>query len=116
MFAVSAATHKGFEELLNCVAQTLEDLPESQPYEEEEETADFICSGGFEVSREGNVFVVSGFAAEQLIESVNFEDRESLNWFHRTMRKSGIIDELRRQGAQEGSVVRMADMEFDFIE
>ena len=116
VFAVSAATHKGFEELLNCVAQTLEDLPESQPYEEEEETADFICSGGFEVSREGNVFVVSGFAAEQLIESVNFEDRESLNWFHRTMRKSGIIDELRRQGAQEGSVVRMADMEFDFIE
>ena len=46
----------------------------------------------------------------------NFNDEESLNWFHRTMRRAGIIDALRRMGANEGSTVRMENMEFDFVE
>ena len=49
-------------------------------------------------------------------ESVNFDDHESLNWFHRTLRKMGVIDSLREKGAGEGSTVRIAGMEFDFIE
>ena len=60
--------------------------------------------------------MVSGPAITQLVESVNFDDEESLSWFHRTMRKAGIIDALRKAGAQEGSTVRMDDMEFDFVE
>ena len=53
---------------------------------------------------------------ERLIASVNFDDHESLNWFHRTLRKMGVIDALREKGAGEGSTVRIAGMEFDFIE
>jgi Obg family GTPase CgtA-like protein len=53
---------------------------------------------------------------EHLINSVNFDDDESLNWFHRTLRRKGIIDELRRQGATEGSTVRIDEMEFDFVD
>ena len=71
---------------------------------------------GFEIVKEGPVFVVTGAAADQLINSVNFDDEESLNWFHRTLRRAGIIDALREAGAQEGSTVRMDDMEFDFVE
>ena len=51
-----------------------------------------------------------------LVDSVNFEDDESLNWFHRTLRKQGVIDALREAGAGEGSTVQIGDMEFDFIE
>ena len=72
--------------------------------------------GGFNISKDGPVFVVSGSAIVQLLDSVNFDDEESLNWFHRTLRKAGIIDALRNAGAQEGSTVRMDDMEFDFVE
>ena len=32
---------------------------------------------------------------ERLIDSVNFDDQESLNWFHRTLRRLGVIDRLR---------------------
>ena len=71
---------------------------------------------GFEVSRDGKAFVVTGSAIQQLIDSVNFDDEESMNWFHRTLRRAGIMDALRQAGAQEGSTVRMADMEFDFVE
>ena len=53
---------------------------------------------------------------QRLIDSVNFEDEESMNWFHRQLRDRGIIDELRKKGAKEGSPVQLGDMEFDFIE
>ena len=65
---------------------------------------------------DGSVFVVNGSAVNQLLDSVNFSDEESLNWFHRTLRRAGIIDALRDAGAKEGSTVRIDDMEFDFIE
>ena len=65
---------------------------------------------------EEGVFVVSGPGMERLIDSVNFEDQESLNWFHRTLRRLGVIDALRDAGAGEGSAVRIGEMEFDFIE
>ena len=67
-------------------------------------------------SRDDGVFIVSGPGMDRLIDSVNFEDQESLNWFHRTLRRLGVIDALRSAGAQEGSAVRIADMEFDFVE
>ncbi len=62
------------------------------------------------------IFVVSGTGMNRLIDSVNFDDQESLNWFHRTLRRLGVIDALRQAGAREGSVVRIAEMEFDFVE
>ena len=53
---------------------------------------------------------------QRLIDSVNFDDEESMSWFHRTLRKWGVIDALRKAGAQEGDTVRIIDMEFDFVE
>ena len=70
----------------------------------------------FGVVKDGNVYEVGGPAMQRLIDSVNFDDEESLNWFHRTLRRWGVIDALRKAGAGEGSVVRIGDMEFDFVE
>ena len=53
---------------------------------------------------------------EHLLASVNFEDNESLNWFHRTLRRLGVIDALREQGAAEGATVVIGEMEFDFVD
>ena len=70
----------------------------------------------FEVTEEKGIYIVSGPGMDRLIQSVNFEDQESLNWFHRTLRRLGVIDALKEAGAKEGSTVQIADMEFDFIE
>ena len=116
IFPVSAAANRGFAELMNCVADTLAALPPMAPFAEEELMPEMMEKGGYEITREGAVFVVSGSAVSQLLDSVNFQDEESMNWFHRTLRRAGIIDALRRAGAQEGSTVRIEDMEFDFVE
>ena len=116
VFPISAAARQGFDDLMNCVAKTLAALPPMEPFTEEEMIPEMLESTGFEITRDGKVFVVSGSAVTHLIDSVNFDDEESMNWFHRTLRRSGIIDALRNAGAQEGSTVRMDDMEFDFVE
>jgi len=116
VFAVSAATHQGFEELLDETARQLEALPPVLHYHEEEIPEEKTDPDAFEVTEENGIFIVSGPGMDRLIESVNFEDQESLNWFHRTLRRIGVIDALKEAGAKEGSTVQIADMEFDFIE
>ena len=116
VFAVSAATHEGFDALLDETARMLETLPPIPHYEEEEEELPPADPDAFEIVMDGPVFEVTGPGMERLIDSVNFDDTESLNWFHRTLRRLGVIDALREKGAGEGSTVRIADMEFDFVE
>ncbi len=116
VFPVSAATHSGFDELLDETAKILEELPPILHYQEEEIPEEKVDTEGFEINREQGIFFVTGAGMDRLIDSVNFDDQESLNWFHRTLRRLGVIDALREAGAEEGSVVRIAEMEFDFVE
>ena len=118
VFAVSAATHQGFDELLDETARMLETLPPVLHYQEEadEDNESYTQDNTFEIVMDGPVFVVEGPGMERLIDSVNFDDLESMNWFHRMLRKLGVIDALREKGAGEGTTVRIAGMEFDFVE
>ena len=115
VFAISAATSQGLDALLDALTEEITKLPPPVMFTEEEMLPDFLTTG-FQVYVEDHVFVVDGPSAQQLLDSVNFDDEESVNWFHRTMRKSGMIDALRKAGANEGSSVRIGDMEFDFID
>jgi len=114
-FPVSAATQTGFDALLDEIVRMLPELPPPRMFDEQP-LAEEIPHDPFTVTKEHNTYVVEGNAMEHLINSINFSDEESLNWFHRTLRDRGVIDALRDAGAGEGSVVRIGDMEFDFID
>ena len=116
VFAVSAATHQGFDPLLDTALNMLDELPPIVHFEEEVELDEAVKQGTFEIVKDEGVYEVVGTAMERLLDSVNFDDEESLNWFHRTLRRWGVIDALRAAGAQEGDTVRIMDMEFDFVE
>ena len=116
VFAVSAATHQGFDALLDYAADRLEELPPVQHFTEEIDLDEEIKPSTFEVQKDGEVYEVIGTSMERLLDSVNFDDEESMNWFHRTLRRWGVIDALRNAGAKEGDTVRIVDMEFDFVE
>jgi len=117
IFPVSAATNPNFKELLYATIAMLDTCPPAEPFSEEElfELSD-LSTETFEVVREDGVYFVDGPAMEHLIASVNFDNEESLNYFHRTLRRMGVIDALRAQGAQEGDTVVVGEMEFDFVE
>ena len=51
----------------------------------------------------------------KILETVNPEDYESLQYFQRTLQDSGIIQALVNAGVQDGDVVSVYDIEFEFV-
>ncbi len=117
LFKVSAATGEGFTPLLRAVAQKLNELPAPEPIHE---TFDMVYSedpNEFKVNKlSAEIFMVEGNLIDNLLRKVNFEDHTSLDYFQRMLREKGVIAALREKGAKDGCVVRIEDMEFDFVD
>ena len=118
-FPLIAAISYGVEPLLNRISELLSKLPPILRYEPEplpllkpEDGA----SHEVHVTETDGVYIVEGDWLPQFIQSVNFDDYESLQYFQRVLISSGVIDALRAAGVQEGDTVRMYDLEFDFME
>ena len=101
---------------MHAAADLLDALPAPEPFFEEE--FEIASEGeGYQVEKAGDgTYAVSGASIERLIRSVNFANEDSLNYFHRMLRKWGVIDALRQAGAREGDSVVIGDMEFDFVD
>ncbi len=115
IFVVSAATRKGFEPLMRRLAEILREMPPAEAFYEEEPMEE-IEEEPFTIRVENGSYILTGPSIDRLLNSVNFEDETSLNYFHRMLRKWGVIDALRERGAKEGDSVVIEDMEFDFVE
>ncbi len=117
IYPVSAATRQNFSALLYATVELLAKCPPAEPFLEEA-LGDLSDLGGepFTVEVDKGVYFVSGREMERLMDSVNFDNEESLNWFHRSLRRLGVIDALREKGAKEGDSVVIGEMEFDFVE
>ena len=119
LFEISAATGKGVNDLMKAAFSELQKLPPIQIYEPEMDIDEgfFIdtTEKGFEISKDEDVFVVSGSWIEAVGGSVNFSDEESLQYFQRALKNRGVIDALAEAGIQEGDTVRIGDLEFDFV-
>ena len=101
----------------------LRELPPVVVYEpeitEEDLYADIEIKGveGVVISREDDAsFRLSGAWVEALVNRVNIFDRESMMYFERSLSKSGLIDRLREAGCQEGDIVKIDDVEFEFVD
>lgn len=118
VFPISAATGKGVKELMNKTYEELSHLPPIQIFEPEMtlDEEEFVEEGkGFSVRRENEYFIVEGPWIEAVGGSVNFSDRESLQYFQRMLLKQGVIEELVLKGVEEGQIVKIGDLEFEFV-
>lgn len=116
VYFISAATHKGTQELMKIVASKLKDIPIPQFDVVEDEFESVLeKKDTFEVSVQGNVYSVSGDAVLKIIESTNFDDYESLQFFQNALRTKGIIAALVEAGIEEGDTVQLYDIEFEFV-
>ena len=119
---ISAAAKMNLRELTSECARVLEELPPVMTYEPEiiPETEEISDSAGAEsvtIRRADDAsFIVEGEWAEKLVGRVNFDDRESLMYFERSLIRGGIIDRLREAGCEEGDTVSVCGIEFDFVE
>ncbi len=118
-FPIMAAIRYQVDPLLNKISEMLSKLPPVMQYEPEPEALVPVEEMGrreVTVTNHDGVFTVEGEWLPQLINSVNFDDYESLQYFQRVLISTGIIDALRNAGIEEGDTVSIYGLEFDFIE
>lgn len=114
-YEISAATGKGLRELVYAVWQELRTLPPVLRYEPEPAPLEVTDSRAFEVHAENGIFFVDAPWLEQVLGSVNMDDYESLQYFQRVLRESGIIDRLVEMGVQDGDTVSVLDWQFEYV-
>lgn len=120
-FVVSAATTHGTRELIAAAANMLETLPPVLRYEPQPPTLEELSrleeeKHAFTVEKaDEHYFIVKADWLAPILSTVNMEDYESLQYFQRVLRKSGIIDALEKAGVEEKDTVSIFDFEFDYV-
>ena len=118
-FPIMAAIRYDVDPLLKKIQEMLQSLPPVRRFEAEpapQVEVETMENTQVQITRHDNVFMVEGKWLLQLINSVNFDDYESLQYFQRVLIQTGVIDALREAGCEEGDTVSMYDLEFDFVE
>ena len=118
-FPVMAAIAEGTQELINYVAAELQKLPPILKFEAEPKPEPEITVGtkrDFTVREENGVYYVENCDwIDEVMNNVDPDDYESLQYFERVLRQTGIIKALEDAGIQEGDTVNVLDVEFDFV-
>ncbi|MDA8440912.1 MAG: GTPase ObgE [Peptococcaceae bacterium] len=119
IFPISAATGQGVQALMQRVGQLLEYIKVSAPEPVQAEAARLVKvepEQRFSIKVEDGVFVVKSRELERHVAMTNFETEGGINRFQNILRAMGVEAALREAGAKDGSKVRLADLEFDFID
>ena len=91
-------------------------LPPIVRYEAEEPVREEITSKQeFKIHIEDGIYVVEAPWLMHALGYVDLDDYESLQYFQRVLRLSGIIDKLEEMGINEGDTVSILDIEFDYM-
>lgn len=118
-FPIMAAIAEGTKELINTVASELAKLPPILRYEAEEKpVVDYTVKEkrSFNIRKcDGVYFVEDAPWILDVMNTVDPEDYESLQYFERVLRSSGIITALEQAGINEGDTVCVYDVEFEFM-
>ena len=116
LFSLSAAAHQGTRELVLAVAEKLRELPPVAVYQPEfvQRPPKVDMSQPLDITVEDGVYLIEGPWLQRLISNTNFGDYESRNWFDRMLRESGLFDRLDAMGIQDGDLVSMYHLEFEY--
>ena len=117
-FEMCAPILEGTREVINAVSARLATLPPVRQFEKEEIPLEVIMKKqdtGFTVAEEDGIYFVDAPWIVRVMNSVNFDDYESLQYLQRVLISSGIIDALREAGIEEGDTVDLYGYQFDFV-
>jgi GTPase len=114
VFAISAATHQGTDELMAYTARRLQEIQQ----EEAERAASQVISDtnaavlrpqpedAFTVSKEQGVYVVRGKRIERIVSMTNQDSDEAMDRLQVRLEKMGVTKALEDAGVKVGDIVR----------
>ena len=118
-FPIMAPIRHGVDELLNAISAALAKLPPIRQFAPEAPAlapVETLQRGQVEVTQQDGVYFVKAPWLLKIMNTIDFDETESLQYFQRVLIQTGVIDALRDAGCQEGDTVDLYDLEFDFVE
>ncbi len=113
-----AGIGEGTDELKELISQRLKDLPPLKVYSSEIVVEDELnvdnMSDEITIKNVNGVYYVEAERIINVINSINFNDYESMAYFQKILRNSGIIHKLEEKGIKDGDTVNIYDVEFDY--
>jgi len=117
VFPVSAASNQGLDAVIAAIGTILKNYPEHIVFDEEYDPFEEVKVDAepFTVTRLSDTyFVVEGVGVEKMVGYTAIETEKGFAFFQKYLRDRGIIEELEKQGVEEGNTVRIYDLEFDY--
>ena len=112
-----AAIGEGTDELKEIIARELVNLPPLTVYEPEmsvDDEPEISEDAEIKVTKVNGVYHVKAERLINVINSINFGDHESMAYFQKVLRNSGVIAALEAKGIKDGDTVNLYDVEFDY--
>jgi len=121
VFPISAITGEGLDDLIKRADKLVKETPDNFVVEEEEE---ILIRGPqpdeedelFDIEKENGIFKVLGAEIERKVAMANLNTDEGLYYFLKQLRKLGIEEALKEAGIEEGDIVNLYGLEFEFCE
>ena len=118
IFEVSAATNTGLQIVVDRLADLLDTLPINPLYDESQIESHILYKfkkeEPFTITKEDDVWVISGKEVERIFKMTKFNSEEAVYRFSKKLRRMGIDAKLASLGAEEGDQVRILDFYFDY--
>ena len=116
-FPIMAAIAEGTTKVIKACAEKLAELPPLKIFEPEPLEIDIssLNNREFNIRKEDGVFFIDAPWLLKIMNNTNPDDYESMQYFQRVLRDSGIIDALIKAGVNEGDTISCYDIEFEYV-
>ena len=122
VYPISAVTGEGVKELLYAVLELHETVATEQVVYEQEYfpeqmlvTEDLPYTIALTEDAKGKqIFIVEGPKIDKMLSYTNLDSEKGFTFFQKWLRNTGILDNLKQSGINEGDTVRMYGHEFDY--
>lgn len=118
-YSICAPIMEGTKELMNVTWNMLRNLPPIKEYETEEIPLEALIpedDNSFKITQEDEgYYLVEAKWFPRVLKGIDVTDYEALQYMQRVLEKSGVFDALREKGIQEGDIVSLYDIEFEYI-
>ncbi|MCD8250270.1 MAG: GTPase ObgE [Lachnospiraceae bacterium] len=121
VFAISAVSGEGVQELLYHVKELLDATDREPVVFEPEFFPEYMAAGDEELAytvskstREANTYIVEGPRVEKMLGYTNLESEKGFAFFQKFLKDTGILKELEDAGIEEGDTVQVCDLSFTY--
>ena len=115
--AISAIIGQNVDDLIKTIYEELQRLPpvakmDYEPFEyEDKNTRDFYI-----MRDDDGAYEICGGLMDELARNVVIDNYDSFKYFQKQLKDRGVIKALRKAGAKDGDLIRIMDIEFNFVE